>query len=173
MTFEPNQLEAQGKQAFVNKKFGEAAELFRQAAEGYTLGRAGLMAAEMKNNMSVALLQAGRPQESLDAALGTDKIFEESGDIKRQAMALGNIAAALEGLNRTDDAIENYERSAELFRQADEGDLRAMVMKSAAALKLKSGRITESAFKMMGSLEAKKTPGFFERILRFFLRFIK
>ena len=38
---------------------------------------------------------------------------------------------------------------------------------------LKSGKITESAFKMMGSLEAKKTPGIFERILRFFLRFIK
>lgn len=173
MTLEPDQLEAQGKQAFAAKKFDEAAELFRQAAEGYTAGRAELMAAEMKNNMSVALLQSGKPQESLEAALGTDKVFEGSRDIKRQGMALGNIAAALEGIHRDDDALEHYERSAELFRQADEGDLLAMVMKSAAALKLKTGRVTESAFKMMGSLEAKKAPGFFERILKFFLRFIK
>lgn len=173
MTPEPAQLEAQGKRAFADKKFNEAAELFRGAAEGYTLGRDGLMAAEMINNVSVALLQAGKPQESLDAVLGTAKIFEEAKDIKRQAMALGNTAAALEALNRTDEAIEAYELSAELFKQVDEGDLRAMVMKSAAALKLKTGKITESAFKMMGSLEAKKTPGIFERILKFFLRFIK
>ncbi len=173
MTLEPAQLEAQGKRAFLDKKFDEAAGLFREAAESYTLGRSELMAAEMMNNVSVALLQAGKPQESLDAVQGTAKIFEEANDIKRQGMALGNTAAALEALHRTDEAIAAYELSAELFKQVDEGDLRAMVMKSAAALKLKSGKITESAFKMMGSLEAKKTPGIFERILRFFLRFIK
>ncbi len=173
MTIEPNQLETQGKRAFTEKKFGEAAELFRQAAEGYTLAGSGASAAEMMNNVSVALLQAGKATESLEAVLGTEIIFEEAKDIKRQAMALGNTAAALEALNRTEEAIELYERSAELFGQAGEGDLRAMVMKSAAALKLRSGRVTESAFKMMGSLEAKENPGIFERILRFFLRFIK
>jgi tetratricopeptide (TPR) repeat protein len=173
MTPEPSQLETQGKQAFGNKKFNEAAELFRRAADEYTLGRAGLNAAEMMNNMSVALLKAGKPQAALDAALGTDQIFEGARDVKRQAMALGNQAAALEGLNRFDEAVEKYELSAELFRQAGEGDLRAMVMKSAAAVKLKTGKVTESAFKMMGSLDAKEKPGFFERILKFVLKFIK
>ncbi len=173
MTLEPDQIAVQGKRAFENKKFDEAAELFRQAAEGYTAGRAGLLAAEMKNNMSVALLQAGRPQQALDAALATDQFFEAAKDIKRQGMALGNQAAALEGLNRYDEAITAYERSAELFAQAGEGDLRSMVMKSAAAIKLKTGKITDSAFKMMGSLDVKENPNFFERILKFFLRIIK
>lgn len=173
MTPEPAQLAEQGKQAFKNKKFDEAAELFRQAAEGFTLGRAGSLAAEMKNNMSVALLQAGKPQESLNAVLGTEKIYEDMKDMKSQAMALGNQAAALESLHRYDEAIAAYERSAELFAEVGEGDLRAMVMKSAAAIKLKTGKITDSAFKMMGSLDAKDNPGFFERILKFFLRFIK
>jgi tetratricopeptide (TPR) repeat protein len=173
MTPEPAELESQGKIAFADKKFSEAANLFRRAAEGYTLENSGVLAAEMMNNVSVALLQMGKPAESLDAVLGTDKVFEVAKDIKHQAMALGNIAAALEALNRTDEAIEKYELSADLFRQVDEGDLRAMVMKSAAALKLRSGKVTDSAFKMMGSLEAKKNPGIFERILRFFLRFIK
>lgn len=173
MTLEPAQLDAQGKQAFQEKRFDEAAEYFRQAAEGYTLERAILLAAEMKNNMSVALLQAGKPQASLDAALGTDEVFAGANDIKRQAMAVGNQAAALEELKRYEEALERYERSAELFRQAGEDDLRSMVMKSAAAIKLKTGNITESAFKMMGSLDAKRTPGFFERILKFFMRFIK
>lgn len=173
MTLEPAQLDAQGKQAFQDKRFDEAAEYFRQAAESYTLEHAILPAAEMKNNMSVALLQAGKPQASLDAALGTDEVFAGANDIKRQAMAVGNQAAALEELKRYEEALERYERSAELFRQAGEDDLRSMVMKSAAAIKLKTGNITESAFKMMGSLDAKRTPGFFERILKFFMRFIK
>lgn len=173
MTLEPAQLDAQGKQAFQDKRFDEAAEYFHHAAESYTLERAILLAAEMKNNMSVALLQAGKPQASLDAALGTDEVFAGANDIKRQAMAVGNQAAALEELKRYEEALERYERSAELFRQAGEDDLRSMVMKSAAAIKLKTGNITESAFKMMGSLDAKRTPGFFERILKFFMRFIK
>lgn len=173
MSLEPAQLDARGKQAFARKNFDEAADLFRQAAEGYALGRAGLLAAESKNNLSVALLQAGKAQEALDAALDTDKVFERAGDVKRQAMAVGNQAAALEGLHRYDEAIEKYERSAELFATAREGDMRALVLKSAAALKLKTGKITESAFKMMGSVDAKDNPTFFERIMKFFLRFIK
>lgn len=173
MTLEPAQLDAKGKQAFANKKFDEAVEYFRQAAEGYSSGRAGLLAAEVRNNLSVALLQAGKPQESLDAVLGTERIFEAANDAKRQAMAFGNRAAALEGLHRYDEAIEAYERSAELFASVNEGDMRALVMKSAAALKLKTGKITESAFKMMGSIDVKDNPSFFERIMKFFLRFIK
>ncbi len=173
MANEPSQLAEQGKRAFEDKKFEEAAELFRQAAEGFTSARAGLMAAEMKNNESVAWFQAGRAQQALDATLGTDEVFAGANDLKRQAMALGNQAAALEALNRPEGAIEKYERSAELFREAGEGDMRAMVMKSAAAIKLKTGQITDSAFKMMGALEAKDRPSNFERILKFFLRFIR
>src|SRR5688572_2890312 len=112
MTLDPAQLDAQGKRAFENKKFSEAASYFQQAAEGYTLGRAGLLAAEMMNNASVAFLQADKPTEALNAALQTDVIFSQANDIKRQAMALGNQAAALEALARYDEALEKYEQSA-------------------------------------------------------------
>jgi tetratricopeptide (TPR) repeat protein len=131
------------------------------------------MAAEMMNNRSVAFLQAGRPQEALDAARDTDLVFAGGNDLKRQGMALGNQAAALEGLHRLEEALAVYERSAELFAQAGEGDLRAMVMKSAAAIKLRMGKVTDSAFKMMGSLDVKETPNLFERFLKFLLRFVK
>lgn len=173
MTLDPAQLEAEGKRAFAAKKFNEAADYFRQAAEGYSLGRAALKAAEMQNNLSVALLQAGNAKEALEAALGTDETFAGANDVKSQAMALGNQAAALDELHRYEEALSKYERSAELFASINQGDLRAMVMKSAAAVKLKTGKVTESAFKMIGSLDVKENPGFFERILKFFLRFIK
>ncbi len=173
MSFDPSQLNEKGKEFFQNADFDEAAESFRQAAEGYALAKDEAAAAEAKNNMSVALLQADKPQDALNAALDTDKFFESIKDVKRQAMALGNQAAALEALKRYDEAVSAYERSAELFAQINEGDLRAMVLKSSAAIKLKTGKLAESAFKMMGSLEAKKNPSFFDRIMKFFLRFIK
>jgi len=173
MTLEPQELDTRGRLAFGNKNFTAAAEYFRQASEVYAAGGTAIKSAEMKNNLSVALLQAGQPRAALDAALGTDEVFEKEKDIKLQAMALGNQAAALDELKRFDEAIEKYERSADLFGQIDEGDLRAMVMKSSAAIKLKTGKVTESAFKMMGSLDVKKNPGIFERILKFFMRFIK
>ena len=125
MTIEPAQLAEQGKQAFRNKQFDESAELFRQAAEGFSLGRNGLLAAEMKNNMSVALLQAGKAQESLDAALGTDLVFAGAKDIKSQGMALGNQAAALEALNRFDEAIAAYTSTAHSSRISGSSSARA------------------------------------------------
>lgn len=170
---EPAQLADKGKQAFANKRYDDAAEYFRQAAEGFSLGRANLLAAEMRNNMSVALLQAGDATGALEAALETDRVFEGAQDVKRQAMALGNQAAALEGLQRYEEAIEKYERSADLFAKVNDGDMRSLVMKSAAALKLKTGKFTESAFKMMGAVDVKENPTLFERFMKFLMRFIK
>jgi tetratricopeptide (TPR) repeat protein len=165
-----SKLSEEGKHAFEKKQFDLAADLFRQAADGFTQGRAGLSAAEEMNNLSVALLQAGKYQGALDASLGTDEVFASANDPKRQAIALANQAAAMEALHRYDEAMELYERAAEIFAGVGEGDMRAMVMKAGAALKLKTGRVTDSAFKMMGALEAKEKPSLFERILRFFLR---
>jgi tetratricopeptide (TPR) repeat protein len=173
MTLDPAQLEAQAKRAFEDKRFEEAAELFRQAADGYALSRAGLSAAEMRNNQSVALLQAGKPQEALDAALGTDEIFAGAGDLKRQGMALGNQAAALHELNRDAEALEKYDLAAQLLDQAGEDDLRAVVKKAAAAVRLKSGKFTEAGLNMIGSLDAKKNPSLFERFLKFILNIVK
>jgi tetratricopeptide (TPR) repeat protein len=173
MTLDSTQLNEKGKESFQNADFDEAVDFFRQAAEGYALAKDEASAAESKNNMSVALLQAGKPQEALDAVLTTDTFFESIKDVRRQAMALGNQAAALEALNRYDEAVSAYERSAELFAQVNEGDMRAMVLKSSAAIKLKKGKVTDAAFKMMGSLEAKENLSLFERIMKFFLRFVK
>ena len=113
MTPTPDQLSEQGKQAFHKRSFAEAAALFEQAAEGYRSTADGLMAAEMRNNASVALLQAGQAKESLDAALDTDQVFAEAKDVKRQGMALGNQAAALEALSRFEEAVEKYDHAAQ------------------------------------------------------------
>jgi tetratricopeptide (TPR) repeat protein len=170
---ELKQLSENGKQAFEAGEYESAADLFENAAQGYASLHDPLNAAELKNNESVALLKMGKAQEALDKVLGTQEIFAQARDLKRQGMAVGNQAAALEALKRYDEAFTAYEQSAELFAEAGEGDLRSMVLKAAAGIKLKRGKVTESAFKMIGSLDAKDKPSLFERVLRYILHFIQ
>lgn len=171
MNSEPGQLAEQGKQAFAAQNFDQAASLFTEAASAYAALDDALNAAEMKNNLSVSLLQAGKAQAALDAVTGTDGIFAQAGDVKRQAMAFGNQAAALEALKKPDQALEAYERSAALFAEAGESEMRSIVLQSAAALKLRRGKVMDSALAMIGSVEATKKPNLMQRFLRFLLRF--
>ena len=163
---EPAELCEQGKRAFEARRYDEAARLFGLAAEGYTLGRAGLLTAEMKNNQSVALLKANKPAQALAAVEGTELIFAGARDKKREAMAVGNHAAALEGLGRPDEALVLYQRAAEPFREAGEGQMRAMVLKAAAGIELKRGALTESGLRMMEALKTKDRPNLLERALK-------
>jgi hypothetical protein len=46
---------------------------------------------------------------------GTEAVFAEAGDIRRQAMAVGNRGTVLEALKRYDEALDAYDLSASLF----------------------------------------------------------
>ena len=171
MNKEPKQWEIEGKRAFASGRYAEAANAFREASREYSLGRDGLHAAEMDNNLSVSLLKGNKPQEALDAATGTDKTFETRGDKSKQAMALGNQAAALDALKQYNEALELYERAAAIFAETREGDMRSLVLKSAAAIRLKQGKLSDTAMDMLGSLGAVEKPSLLQRFLKFLLRF--
>ena len=161
----------EAKSAYHAGQYDRAAQLFNEAARQYSSSGDALTAAEMSNNESVAWLRAGKAREALNAATNTDQAFANINDAKRQAIALSNQAAALEGLKEWDKALALYEQASSLFADIGESDMRSAVLKSIASIKLRRGKITESAFNMMGSLESKQSPSVFERILRFFLRF--
>ena len=169
---DPNTLAKEGKRAFESGNYQAAIQAFTDAAANYAKRGDATNSAEMKNNLSVSLLQARQAQKALDATLGTDDVFAKAGDIQRQAMAIGNQAAALEALKRWDEALAAYERSADLFAQAGEGDLQSVVLKSAAAIKLRHGKITDGMISMLGSLESVKKPTLIQRFLKTLLRLI-
>ena len=120
----------------------------------------------MKNNCSVAYLKAGDAQSALDTLTGTDQVFASIGDTKRQAMALGNRAAALEGLNRSDEALAVYEQAAELLAQVGEFELRAYVYQSSSSLLMKRGRFLEAYATMRQGVSGIKDPNLGQRVLR-------
>jgi tetratricopeptide (TPR) repeat protein len=163
-------LEELAKNAYAKKEYRQAALHFAALADEYAAKGDILAAAEMKNNCSVAWLQAGEAQKSLACASETDQVFAEAGDSKREAMALGNQAAALEALGNTQEAISRYEAAAEIFGAIHEQELRAYVLQSLSALQLKSGDNLQSLASMHAALENKQKPGLREKLLRNLLR---
>ena len=122
------------------------------------------------NNHSVALLQAGKAEEALRATEGTEEVFRNAGDLRRQGVAAGNRAAALEGLRKWDEALAEYDRAAALFEQAGAGDMHSVVRKAAANLNLKRGRITASQLDVYDSLRLVEKPTLTQRIMKFLIR---
>jgi tetratricopeptide (TPR) repeat protein len=165
-TLTPEDLADHGQRAFQEGRHQEAAQMFLAAAEGYQLAGERPLAAEMQNNRSVALLQADEPQAALEAVLGTPQIFADAGDPRRQAMALGNQAAAHQALSQFDEAVSAYQQSADLLAELGEDELRATVMRSLSEVQLRSGRHLEAVASMQSGLGGLKKPNVRQRVVK-------
>jgi tetratricopeptide (TPR) repeat protein len=159
-----------GKQEYAKNNFKAAAGLFSQAAQVYASQKDELNAAEMKNNESVALLQAGNAIAALLATDGTEEVFQKAGDIKRQGIAVSNRAAALEGLKKWKEALAEYDRAAALFEQVGEGDMHSIVRKAAANINLKRGRFLDSQMDVYDSLRLVEKPTLTQRLMKFLIK---
>jgi hypothetical protein len=168
--FKSEQLVEEGKDAYRRGEYLSAAQTYTAAAESYRTAGNTLLAAEIANNASVAYLQAGDPQASLNAVEGTPLLFAEVGDLRRQGIALGNQAAALEACNRKSEAADLYQQSADILKQAGEDKLRANVMQSLSALQLRTGRQLEALATMSAGLEDIKHPDPKQSLLKRLLR---
>ena len=161
---------AEAKEYFQSKDYKKAIKGFEAAHKHYLGEGDELNAAEMANNISVALLQRGKKAQALEIVQGTDQIFEKHDDPFRQAMALGNYAAALEATKKFKEAEHAYQKSADLFEQLGEKEFRTTVMKSLATLQIRQGKQLESILSMQQSLSGKKNPSIKDRILSFLLK---
>lgn len=161
-----DQISAEGKSAYQQGDYRKAAELFQIAADGFSVAGDPLTAAEMANNRSVALLQGGEAAIALQAVEGTIQIFANAGDKRRQAMALGNQAAALNKLNRVDEAISDYQQAADIFKEIGEHDLRAPVLQALSVLQLRSGSQLQSLASMTAGLNEYEQPKPRQRFLK-------
>ena len=159
-----------GQEEYGKGNYQAAAGLFAQAAQAYASMQDELNAAEMKNNESVALLQAGKAREALQATEGTEAVFQKAGDIKRQGIAVSNRAAALEGMRKWKEALAEYDRAASLFEQAGEGDMHSIVRKAAANINLKRGKVLDSQMDVFDSLRLVEKPTFTQRLMKFLMR---
>ena len=165
-TLNPQQLADEGQAAYSKAEYQSAARLYKAAADGFLATGNEFVAAEMANNCSVAFLKGGNAEAALEAVMGTDIVFVNKGDTLRQAMAIGNQAAALEKLKRVDEAVTAYEKSAELLKEAGELELRAYVLQAISALQLRKGQYLEAYGKMLDGVMGLDKPNFKQRLLK-------
>lgn len=161
------------RQAYAARQFTLCADLYSQAAEHFAAQGDGLQSAEMRNNQSVALLRSGDCAAALKAVADTANIFEQAGDARRQAMALGNRAAALEELGRLDEALLDYRQASELLKTIDERDLRAVVLKRISAIQIKMKKPVEALFAMDAAVEDSRQRSWSEKLIHRLMAFIK
>lgn len=163
-------LAADAARAYQQGDFANAARLFGEAASAFQSEGKVLDAAEMKNNQSVAFLQAGDAQASYESAHGTAQVFTDAQDFRRQGMAYGNEASALSSLGRTDEAVELYRLAAGALDKAGEDQLRASVMQAAAVLLMRKGKVMQAMLMLQLGLADVKHPTLKQKILRGLLR---
>ena len=129
-----------------------------------------LNTAEMKNNESVAFLQAGNAKGAFQATDGTEEVFLKAGDLKRQGIAVSNRAAALEGMKKWKEALAEYDRAAVILEQAGEGDMHSMVRKAQADINLKHLHVNNSQLDVVDSLRLVEKPTLTQRFMKFLMR---
>lgn len=167
----PKSLAENAMKTYQEGDYANAARLFGEAASAFTAQNNLLEAAEMKNSQSVAWLQAGNPRAAYEAARSTASIFAEAGDFRREGIAWGNEAAALQALGRTQDALEKYRLAAAAFERAGEDEMRNTVMQAIAGLELKRGKVMDALLNMQIGLSGIRHPTLKQKILLALLRF--
>lgn len=167
----PQVIADQAKHIYQAGDYPAAVQAFADAASAFTEAGDEPMSAEMKNNQSVALLRDKQAQAALDAAWGTDAVFAETGDSRRQGMALANQASALEALKRNKEAIDFYIRSGDALEKAGEVDYRLEVMQLLSALYLRCFKLFDAIIALQSGLAAVKNPTTKQRFMKKFLFF--
>ncbi len=139
-------------------EYAQAAGLFDQAAAEYAATGDPLMAAEMQNNRSVALLRSKDPQAAFKAVEGTEKVFGASGDYRRAGMALANQASALQALKRYAEAIQHFKDASDALEKAGAPELRVEVMQLLAMLYMRRFKFYEAILALQSGLAGVKDP---------------
>jgi len=162
----PQEIAEQAKLTYTAGDYPAAVRAFADAAEAYSVMGDACMSAEMKNNLSVALLRNKQAQAALEASEGTDAVFAEAGDPRRQGMALANQASALEALKCFKEAIDFYIRASDALEKAGEEDLRLEVMQLLSALYLRRFKFFDAIIALQSGLAAVKDPTPKQRFLK-------
>lgn len=165
-TLTSKQISKEAESAYRSGDYLFAAQQYEAARQSYLSSNDLLMSAEMANNCSVAYLQAGYAQAALDVLDDIEAVFLQAGDRKRQAMTLGNRAAALEALDQLNEAEKTYWMAAEIFKELEETELRLPIMHSISTIQLRTGRHLQAVASMYAGVEKVEKPSLKHRFLK-------
>lgn len=150
--------------AYAKEQYEEAIELFQAARTKYEASGDLIQAAEISNNLSVALIQVNQHQAALNILAGTFDTFLDHGEMVKAAQALGNEAAAHEGINNLERAETLYMQAAERFADLNEHDSQRYTLQALSRVRLRQGRAIEAVNTMQGALETGSKKSWRDRL---------
>jgi tetratricopeptide (TPR) repeat protein len=169
MTQDPSSAEILSREALDAYQLGayeDAVQGFQAAKRAFLDHGDEINAAEAANNISVVLLKMDRTQEALDAVKGTPEIFQRKGDSQMEAMALGNLAAALEATGEAKQAEERYIQALTCLEDGDDQETRSYILQALSRLQLRGGKPFDALTSMQGAIDSQTRLSWRDRILR-------
>ena len=160
-------LEQRALAAYEADRYDEAIDLFGAAR---TATDDPLKSAELANSLSVILLKEDRNTEALNVVRGTPQVFEEEGDIGRQARATGNLASALEACGELDEAERAYREAADLLELSGDDEERMLTLNALSQLQLRQRRPFDAAATLQAGVPSSRNAGIRTRLIQFLLR---
>lgn len=162
----PSELADGAKSAFERGDFDLAIEGFTAARDSYQESSEHLLVAEMSNNLSVALLQAGMPEQALAEVEQTHQVFLAASDEFKAALAYGNLASALEAVGQREKAEEAMEQAIRLFKEVGDKEHLMHSVRALSELQLRRGRPLDAVSTMQNGLEQQPKLNVKNSILR-------
>jgi tetratricopeptide (TPR) repeat protein len=96
------------------------------------------------SNLGLALRDAGRVAEAIDAHTRARDLFQATGDRNREAQAWNNLGNALRGVGRVAEAIEAHTRACDLFQVTGDRNREAMAWDNLGLALRQAGRAVEA-----------------------------
>jgi tetratricopeptide (TPR) repeat protein len=164
------ELYTQGLELYKDGAPKDAAGPLKQALDAFLAQANETRAATVANDLGVVYYVIGQRDDARQYFDQARVIFEEKGDLVGQAKALGNLAQLMNRCGDKAGAEKNYERAADLFRQAKEPAFEFDTYRAYSIMLLRQGRWIESMAAYDRGLAAKGGSGFLRALLSIPLR---
>ncbi|RPF36357.1 tetratricopeptide repeat protein [Streptomyces sp. TLI_185] len=104
----------------------------------------GLAEAIASHNLGIALREAGRAEEAVDAHAQARDLFRATGDVRREAAAWNSMGSALREAGRVEEALDAYIRARDLTQAAGDSQGEAGAWTNLGAALQDAGRADEA-----------------------------
>jgi len=162
----PEDLSREALDAYLLGAYENAVHGFKAAKHEFLNRGDDINAAEAANNLSVVLLKMDLGYEALEAVKGTPEIFQHAGNQQMEAMALGNLASALEATGEVKQAEECYLQALGCLEETDDQETRSYILQALSRLQLRGGKPFDALTSMQGALDSQPRLTLRDRILR-------
>lgn len=161
-------------QAFHQKKYSYAIELFEQRIEEFThVPNKGGDSFLLKNDLAVCLILNGEPDKAIDILQTCYEFFKKESNETKVAMTLANTATAYEKKRKTKEAIGFYLQSLANFPSFEDNDVKYFIHHNLSLLYMRQLKFNKAVIQRFKALDYKQYLTLSDKLIQTVLRVIR